>query len=114
MIFDDDRRQDLRHESRREKDDFYKALLDDMVTFVAVLDPSGTVVFVNNTPLIMAGLKLEEVKGKKFYDAPWWTYSDITRDAIPYEDHYFNHVISCGVLHFVSDLTKLFSEVKRI
>lgn len=68
-----------------EIDGFYKALLDDMVTFVAVLDPSGNVIFVNNTPLIMAGLKLEDVKGKKFYDAPWWTYADATRDAIKHD-----------------------------
>ena len=38
-----------------ENDSFYKALLNDMVTFVAVLDPSGNVIFVNNTPLIMVG-----------------------------------------------------------
>ena len=53
-----------------ENDSFYKALLNDMVTFVAVLDSSGNVIFVNNTPLIMGGLTLEEVKSRKFYDAP--------------------------------------------
>ncbi len=41
-----------------ENDSFYKALLNDMVTFGAVLDSSGNV----NTPLIMGGLTLEEVK----------------------------------------------------
>jgi len=39
---------------------------------------------------------------------------DITRKPIPYKDGYFNHVICCGVLHFVSDLNKLFFEVKRL
>jgi len=39
---------------------------------------------------------------------------DITREPIPYKDQYFNHVICCGVLHFVSDLTDFFSEVKRV
>jgi len=68
-----------------DNDSFYKALLDDMVTFVAVLEPNGNLIFVNNTPLIMAGLKLEEVKGKKFYDAPWWTHSDETRNAIKHD-----------------------------
>jgi predicted TPR repeat methyltransferase len=39
---------------------------------------------------------------------------DISREPIPYENLYFNHVICCGVLHFVNDLTALFSEVKRV
>ncbi|MCK5133201.1 MAG: class I SAM-dependent methyltransferase [Candidatus Sabulitectum sp.] len=39
---------------------------------------------------------------------------DIAREPIPYENHYFDHIVCCGVLHFVSDLTALFSEVKRV
>ena len=39
---------------------------------------------------------------------------NISREPIPYKNGYFNHVVCCGVLHFVSDLNKLFSEVKRI
>jgi PAS domain S-box-containing protein len=62
--------------------EFFFELLNDMVTFVGVLEPDGTVVFVNNTPLKLTGLRLEDVKGKKFYDTYWWTYSDKTRDTI--------------------------------
>ncbi len=39
---------------------------------------------------------------------------DIIREPIPYKDRYFDHVVCCGVLHFVSDLNNLFSEVKRV
>ena len=39
---------------------------------------------------------------------------DMTREPIPYKDRYFDHVVCCGVLHFVSDLENLFSEVKRV
>jgi len=39
---------------------------------------------------------------------------DITKEPLPYENLYFNHVVCCGVLHFVKDLTVLFSEVKRV
>ena len=39
---------------------------------------------------------------------------DITREQIPYEDNYFNHVICCGVLHFIGDLNDLFNEVRRV
>lgn len=33
---------------------------------------------------------------------------------IPWKDAYFNHVICCGVLHFIKDLTSIFAEVKRL
>lgn len=33
---------------------------------------------------------------------------------IPFDDSFFNHVICCGVLHFFDNLTRLFSEIKRV
>lgn len=39
---------------------------------------------------------------------------DILQDKIPYENNSFNHVISCGVLHFFGELNDLFSEIKRV
>ena len=38
---------------------------------------------------------------------------DIIREPIPYGDSSFDHVVCCGVLHFVKDLAALFSEVRR-
>ncbi len=61
---------------------FYSKLLNDMVTFVAVLEVDGTVIFANNTPLDLAGIKLEDVKGKKLYDAYWWNYSKEAQESI--------------------------------
>jgi len=55
---------------------------------------------------------LDVCQSKSFTEA--LTRCDITRDPIPYENLYFNHVVCCGVLHFVRDLTGLFSEVKRV
>jgi len=65
-----------------EKERFQEGLLNDMITFVAVLDPSGDVIFVNNTPLTVGGIKLEDIRGKKFFDAFWWTHSDEVREMI--------------------------------
>ena len=42
------------------------------------------------------------------------TLFDLVGSPIPYEDDFFNHVICCGVLHFVGDLEALFLEVKRV
>ncbi|NNF98055.1 MAG: PAS domain S-box protein, partial [Desulfobacteraceae bacterium] len=83
----DSKDDDLKNSALPKSDDlhFFKALLDDMVTFVAVLDPSGTVIFVNNTPLDLAGVTLDEVKGKKFWDAHWWSYADDARNTIKHD-----------------------------
>jgi PAS domain S-box-containing protein len=69
-------------EALRKKERFHEGILNDMITFVAVLDPSGDVIFVNNTPLTVGGIKLEEIRGKKFFDAFWWTHSDEVREMI--------------------------------
>ena len=69
-------------EELKEREEFQRKLLDDMLTFVAILSPDGDVVFVNNTPLKVGGLKLENVVGKKFYDAPWWTHRADVREAV--------------------------------
>jgi len=69
-------------EKLRKKERFQEQLLNDMVTFVAVLNPSGNVIFVNNTPLKVGGLKLKDVIGKNFFDASWWTHSDDVRNTV--------------------------------
>jgi PAS domain S-box-containing protein len=69
-------------ETIREREHLYNSTLNDMLTFVAVLKPDGEVVFVNNTPLTMIGKSLEGVRGMKFYDVEWWTYSDAARELL--------------------------------
>jgi PAS domain S-box-containing protein len=66
----------------RESEKFFSGTLNDMLTFVAVLEPDGKVIFVNNTPLDVAGITLDDVKGKMFYDAFWWQYSEEARQQI--------------------------------
>ncbi len=53
-------------------------VLDDMYTFVAVLDTKGEVVFVNNTPLQVSEIGFADVKGKKLSRTYWWAYDDTT------------------------------------
>ena len=66
----------------QESEKFFSGTLNDMLTFVAVLEPDGKVIFVNNTPLDVAGITLNEVKGKMFNDAHWWQYSEQARQQI--------------------------------
>lgn len=58
------------------------AVLDDMYTFVAVLDPKGHIHFTNNTPLQASEISFSDVQGKKLCDAYWWEYSKDVRDEI--------------------------------
>jgi PAS domain S-box-containing protein len=66
----------------QDAEEFQRKLLDDMLTFVAILSSTGDVVFVNNTPLKAGGIELEQVVGNKFYDVRWWTHRDEVRDTI--------------------------------
>ena len=72
-------------EKLREKQRFSEKLLDDLLTFVGVLKPCGEVIFMNNTPLNVCGFELADIKGKKFYDVPCWSYSDEARETIKHD-----------------------------
>jgi diguanylate cyclase (GGDEF)-like protein/PAS domain S-box-containing protein len=69
-------------EALRERELFFSGTLNDMLTFVAVLEPGGDIIFVNNTPLKIAGMNLKDIIGKKFYDIYWWEYSDEAKQTI--------------------------------
>ncbi len=62
------------------------------------IDSSSEMLNACRSKLFAEELKLHDISGKK----------------LPYKDRTFNHVICCGVLHFLKDLTNIFSEIKRI
>ncbi|MBM4241555.1 MAG: PAS domain S-box protein [Euryarchaeota archaeon] len=66
----------------QERESFFSDTLNDMLTFVAVLEPDGEIIFVNNTPLNLIGSKLEDVRKKMFHDTYWWAYSEEARKLI--------------------------------
>jgi len=65
-----------------ESKDFFSGTLNDMQSFVAVLKPTGEIIFVNNTPLELIGKKLEEIEGFLFYETPWWDYSEKVKESL--------------------------------
>jgi PAS domain S-box-containing protein len=69
-------------EALEESKRFFSGTLDNLLTFIGVLEPNGKVIFVNNTPLDAAGLKQEDVVGKMFYDTYWWAHSEEARQTI--------------------------------
>ena len=65
-----------------ERENFFSGTLNDMQTFVAVLKPTGEIIFVNNTPLEIIGKKFRDVEGILFYETPWWDYSEEVKESI--------------------------------
>jgi len=51
-------------------------ILDDMHTFVAVLDLNGSILFVNNTPLQISNIVFEDIKGKQLSQTYWWKHDE--------------------------------------
>jgi len=60
-------------------------LLDDMQTFVGILDLEGRLLFVNNSPLKQAGIEAKDVLGLKLWDTFWFNY-DVKAQAIARKD----------------------------
>jgi PAS domain S-box-containing protein len=58
---------------------FLRRVLDSLFSFVGVLEPDGTLIEANRSPLAAAGLTIDDVRGKKFWDCYWWDYDDTVR-----------------------------------
>lgn len=56
-----------------------RIVLDEMYQFVGLLDPNGLVLEISRAALEGAGIQLEDVQGKPFWEARWWTVSKETQ-----------------------------------
>jgi PAS domain S-box-containing protein len=59
----------------RESEARQRQILDNVNAFVGLLDTAGIVTEANSASVYAAGVSREEVIGKPFADAPWWTSS---------------------------------------
>jgi len=59
-------------------------ILNDMYTFVALIDAKGKILFVNNTPLQISGITFEEVHNTQFCEALWWSYSEEVKQDVSF------------------------------
>jgi PAS domain S-box-containing protein len=66
----------------REGEARLRRVLDSLYVSVALLEPDGTLLEVNSTPLDALGLRLEEVRGTVFWDLPWWSCDPAARDRV--------------------------------
>jgi PAS domain S-box-containing protein len=68
------------HDVRRQK--MARIILDSMYQFLGLLDVDGTVLEINQAALDGAGLSLDEVVGRPFWEARWWSVSDEVRHRV--------------------------------
>jgi PAS domain S-box-containing protein len=67
----------------RESEAFVRHVLDNLIAYVGVLAPDGTIIEINRKPLETAGITFEEICGKKFWECQWWNYSpDVQQQLI--------------------------------
>ena len=57
-------------------------VIDKLFAFVGVLDATGTLLDANEAPLAAAGITIDDVRGKKFWDCTWWSYSEDVQEQL--------------------------------
>lgn len=67
----------------RESEQRLRDVLDNLFAFVGILDLDGVLIWANRAPLEAAGLTLDDVRGKRFDQAYWWSYDpDVQADLV--------------------------------
>lgn len=74
IIAEDVTQREMEARHREAQEDELRRVLDQLFAFVGTLTPEGIVNYANRTPLEAAGLALNEVVGRPFVDAPWWSH----------------------------------------
>lgn len=74
LLLSDVTEQRQTHSALQESKVLSQRVLDSLSTFVCMLGPDGTLLEANRPPLQMAGLSLQEVRGRKLWDCYWWNY----------------------------------------
>lgn len=67
-------------QTQREK--LARIVLDSMYQFVGLLDADGIMLEINRAALEGAGIQLDEVRGKPFWEARWWASSEESRTQL--------------------------------
>ena len=60
---------------RRERELRFRAIFDSTYQYIGLLSPDGAVLEANRTALVSAGIRLEAVQGKPFWECVWWAHN---------------------------------------
>ena len=56
----------------RESEAKFRAIYDHVFQFIGLITPDGTLIDANKTALDFTGATLEQIRGLKFWETPWW------------------------------------------
>ena len=59
-----------------------RPVLNNLFVFVWMLEPDGTLIDANRAPLDAAGISLDDVLGRKFWDCYWWSYDAAVQEQL--------------------------------
>ena len=59
----------------KESEKKFHAIFNQTFQFIGLLTPEGNIIEANDTALDFAGIKLEDIAGKPFWEAHWWSNS---------------------------------------
>ncbi|HYH17181.1 MAG TPA: PAS domain-containing protein [Azospirillum sp.] len=57
----------------RDRERRFRAILDHTIQFIGLLTPGGRIIEVNQTALRFIGALESDIRGRLFWDTPWWT-----------------------------------------
>jgi PAS domain S-box-containing protein len=60
----------------------FRAIFDSMFQFIGLMQPDGTLLKANQTALDFGGLRLEDIAGRPFWEARWWSLSPQTQERL--------------------------------
>ncbi len=66
----------------RESEWIFRAVFDQNFQLMGLLSPDGTIINVNRTALRLSGVRESDVKGKPFWETPWWAHSKELQDQV--------------------------------
>ena len=69
-------------EMLRDRERLFQAIFDQSFQFIGLLAPDGTMLEANQTALSAAGVPLEQVIGKPFWETPWWQISPEVKQQV--------------------------------
>ncbi|MGY2491020.1 adenylate/guanylate cyclase domain-containing protein [Cupriavidus sp. CP313] len=86
LVFPDSRQLRVRDVTLCTSDDFQtqrdklaRIMLDAMYQFVGLLDVHGTMLEINRAALEAIGIRMDDIRGKPFWEARWWVVSPETQ-----------------------------------
>jgi PAS domain S-box-containing protein len=112
-------------EKRTIRDRMFRAVFDNTLQFMGLLSPDGKLVEGNKSAMDFVGVKVQDVKGKYFWDTPWWSHSEPqkiqVKEAVKraaegeFQRFEARHISLSGKVIFVDfTLTPIFDEHGRV